>query len=60
MANKFCSLISRNKNGDENVATLDAVAEKMKKWTPKELTLSDIRNSKESPAFRCRTISAGL
>ncbi len=41
----------RDKNGDENVPTLNAVAEEMKKWKGKGLTLSDFRNSKASPAY---------
>jgi hypothetical protein len=49
----------RNKNGDENVATLDAVAQEMKKWTDKGLTLSDFRNSKASPAYMARIKQLG-
>jgi hypothetical protein len=49
----------RNKNGDENVATLDAVAEEMKTWKEKGLTLSDFRNSKASPAYMARIKQLG-
>jgi len=41
----------RNKNGDQNVATLDEAAKEIRLWTEKGLTLSDFRNSTGSTAF---------
>ncbi len=49
----------RDKNGDENLATLDAVAQEMKTWKEKGLTLSDFRNSKASPAYMARIKELG-
>lgn len=49
----------RNKNGDQNVATLDEVATEMRTWTEKGLTLSDFRNSTGSPAYMARIKKLG-
>jgi hypothetical protein len=49
----------RDKNGDENLATLEAVAEEIKQWKEKGLTLSDYHNSKASPAYMARIKQLG-
>lgn len=50
----------RNKNGDQNVATLDEVAKEMQTWKQKGLTLSDFRNSTGSPAYMARIKKLGV
>jgi hypothetical protein len=50
----------KNKNGDQNVATLDEAANEMQSWSQKGLTLSDFHNSKASPAYMARIKKLGL
>ena len=50
----------RNKNGDQNVATLDEVANEMRTWKQKGLTLSDFRNSTGSSAYMARIKKLGV
>ena len=50
----------RNKNGDQNVATLEEVANEMRLWSQKGLTLSDFRNSTGSPAYMARIKQLGV
>lgn len=49
----------RNKNGIENMATIDAAAKEIGSWTQKGLSLSDFRNATATPEFMAHLKKVG-